>query len=729
MSATVYSWVAVGVLAVSALITTGMGVYAYWHRERPGARWLSGTLWATTVWTGTYALGLLTHNQTWRPFWEHLQWFATPVLPVCFLLFALEYSGYGQAVTRKRVLGLFVLPAITIVFVWTNDIHNLMWIENQVVVKDGIVTMVATYGPWFWVTLVYSYILVLLGGGVLLRLLFASNYLYTDQAILLGIGIIVPLVGNIFAVFVSTPVPGFDLTPYGFAVWGIALFGIVYRRRLFSLIPATQRLGRKNAISQLDDGVIIIDDDKRVVYLNNTAASVFDCTTTEAIDTPLASLVPEFEFETVTTAKLERNQRRYEIRVSPITNQADQQIGYTLIVTDVTERYRREQALAEKREELARVNELNETIRGVNRALVKSTEKTEVYESVCTQFANRELYEAVCLADALTVLDETDNWIMGGERCVSPPILAAQPVIDSQEPTTVTVEDMDRSGTWIVVPVVHDQTVYGVFCALTSLDSPPEDEYDILLELGELIGYTLNALEHQQLLSARTVSEFTLKAHNGGAALATASEQSGCRFMLQGLIPSSETATVAFLEVSNGTVGTAREALLNVCDSSVRTIRSDDEDVGGVLSWTIDDGTLLEELNTASTNITKVVADGGTAEYSVEMPSDQNARQLLDRIQSSFPGTSISSKCQKQRGIDRSLTDPRKNEILETVTERQEQMLKAAFHGGYFDWPRESTAEEIADTFEISAATFHGHLRKAERSVFRQIFDDDTERE
>jgi predicted DNA binding protein len=395
----------------------------------------------------------------------------------------------------------------------------------------------------------------------------------------------------------------------------------------------------------------------------------------------------------------------------------------------VTERYRREQALAEKREELTRVNELNKTIRGVNQALVRSTEKTEVYESVCDQFANRELYEAVCLADALAVLDERDNWIMAGEECIPPPVLAVQHVIDSQEPKIVTAEDMDRSGAWIVVPIVHDRTVYGVFCALTSLGSPPDDEYDILLELGELIGYTLNSLEHQQLLSARNVSEFTFKAHNGGAALATASEQSGCRFVLKGLIQSPETAAVAFLEVSNGTVGTAREALLSVCDSSVRIVRSDDEDVGGVLSWTVDDGTLLAELNTASTNITKVIADGGTAEYSVEMPSDQNARQLLDRIQSSFPGTSLSSKSQKHRGIDRSLTDPQEGETLETLTDRQKQMLKAAFHGGYFDWPRESTAEEIADTFDISAATFHGHLRKAERSVFTQLFDDDTESE
>jgi predicted DNA binding protein len=55
------------------------------------------------------------------------------------------------------------------------------------------------------------------------------------------------------------------------------------------------------------------------------------------------------------------------------------------------------------------------------------------------------------------------------------------------------------------------------------------------------------------------------------------------------------------------------------------------------------------------------------------------------------------------------------------LTERQHQALEAAFHSGFFEWPRESTGEDVAASLGVAPPTFHQHLRKAERKVFDHL--------
>jgi PAS domain S-box-containing protein len=61
--------------------------------------------------------------------------------------------------------------------------------------------------------------------------------------------------------------------------------------------------------------------------------------------------------------------------------------------------------------------------------------------------------------------------------------------------------------------------------------------------------------------------------------------------------------------------------------------------------------------------------------------------------------------------------------VADALTERQLTVLDAAYFGGYFDTPRTSTGDELADRFGVTRQTFNQHLRKAQRSVFRYLFE------
>lgn len=59
------------------------------------------------------------------------------------------------------------------------------------------------------------------------------------------------------------------------------------------------------------------------------------------------------------------------------------------------------------------------------------------------------------------------------------------------------------------------------------------------------------------------------------------------------------------------------------------------------------------------------------------------------------------------------LTPYRASEGL--LSDRQSEVVEAALEGGYYEWPRETNAETLAERLDISHTTFLEHLRKAEQ--------------
>lgn len=55
------------------------------------------------------------------------------------------------------------------------------------------------------------------------------------------------------------------------------------------------------------------------------------------------------------------------------------------------------------------------------------------------------------------------------------------------------------------------------------------------------------------------------------------------------------------------------------------------------------------------------------------------------------------------------------------LSPRQREAFQLARARGYYDYPREVTAQELADEFDVSRTTFLEHLRKAERELLTGI--------
>lgn len=57
----------------------------------------------------------------------------------------------------------------------------------------------------------------------------------------------------------------------------------------------------------------------------------------------------------------------------------------------------------------------------------------------------------------------------------------------------------------------------------------------------------------------------------------------------------------------------------------------------------------------------------------------------------------------------------------ELLTDRQEEVLQVAHEMGYFEYPREATAGEVANELDIATATFTEHLAAAQRKLLDDL--------
>ncbi len=732
------------VLLVSSATCGGLAGYAWLRRAEPGARPFLGLMVAFALYSTGHLVGLSTAHPQWRLLWENVQWMGSALVPLFWMTFALDYTGYDDLVTRRTVAVLAVVPAVTVLLTWTNPWHGLMWDLNGVVVVDGLAIVEQALGPWYWVFLAYTYALLVVGSAMLLRLVFVSEYLYEDQMLLLALGVAVPWAANVMTNLGLTPIrdPTLDITPYGFAISGLAFGHAVFRYRLLDLVPATRQVGRRRAVSNLEDGVLILDDARRTVYLNRTAADVLDCEPAEALGEPARSLVDveALDLEAPDAlGELDIDDRTFEVRVSAITDRDDRRIGHTVVLHDVTERKRLERRLRRQRDELEQLDRINAVIRAVNQALVGATTREAVEEAVAARLTASDLYDGAWVGRGLLEDGETLRWTVAVDdrpgSDADAPAAAPESELRLADGGAVVEADGDRGGdrgAWTTVPISYERVVYGVLVLYSDRAEPFGDrELAVLDELGGTIGHAIDAVENRRLLTADAVLELELSCEDGPSPLVALSAAADCRLTLDGLVPAGGRGLLAYCSVEGGEPAAVREAAADA--PGVEGARAIGDGAGpagggagarddeGVVELSLAGGSLLAPLVAYGANVTDATAEGGRCRITAEVATDADVRELVERVQRDVPAAELVRK----RELERPLTDVGSlpTDSVADLTDRQREAIEAAYRAGYFDWPRDSTAEEVAESMDISPPTLHHHLRKAQSKLLTRVLE------
>ena len=142
---------------------------------------------------------------------------------------------------------------------------------------------------------------------------------------------------------------------------------------------------------------------------------------------------------------------------------------------------------------------------------------------------------------------------------------------------------------------------------------------------------------------------------------------------------------------------------------------------GAVVELSVVDATLQSILTDHGGELLALSVDEHLATVTVEVGQENLAQSFVDAVDAAFERVELASyrrrehRAETQRGF---VADLRAE-----LTDRQYAALARAYTAGYFEWPHDTTGEEIAEAMGIGRSTFHQHLRAAQRKLAGAIID------
>lgn len=258
---------------VAATISAAVALIARRRHTVSGARALSALMVAVTIWALCDGLESALVELPGKLVFSQMSHIGIQTVSLMFLLFVLGYTQREHWMTHGRLAALCVVPAITLLLVFTNEWHHLIWVSTQPVALPTGVELWFVHGPAFWAATVYHYIVILSGTLLLLETLARKHDLYRRQAAVLVTAVLVPWIANI--VYLTddfNPLPGLDWTSLGFVVTGVLVAYATFVLRLFDLVPVAHNV----LIERMSDALLVTDAQNRVVDANPAARHLLD---------------------------------------------------------------------------------------------------------------------------------------------------------------------------------------------------------------------------------------------------------------------------------------------------------------------------------------------------------------------------------------------------------------------------------------------------------------------
>lgn len=396
----------------------------------------------------------------------------------------------------------------------------------------------------------------------------------------------------------------------------------------------------------------------------------------------------------------------------------------------------REEQLREQAVKRDRLEQTTTQVQRVLRGVESGDSRGAIETAVCRRlaqsddhifawFANvdeaaEQLVPQATAGDADGYLSEIDLSLEGS--AVPPAVRAARTRDSSYVPNTAKRVQDD---TWrrealargfrsvLSIPIQLEDAIHGVLTIYSDrADGFDDFIIDIYVELGRFVAHAISCAEQRSMLASDESTEVVLNIQDEDypwIKVANAIEE---KLMLHSSLP-HEDGTLAFLSVPGSTNDEVTQALRDV--PLVVDLASTDNDGPLRVRLSKPDATrpLTEEGGVVST----CTVTQNNARITVRLPLNTDVRSVVNRVTDRYPDTTMVARTtiatdNQSAGFG----------LLEDLTPRQREALEAAYHGGCFDWPRQMTKEELAESFDISPPTYSRHLRAGQRKLLSKVF-------
>lgn len=334
-----------GLLLGSSLVLLLLALFASQQRQHSVAGWFAWLMSAAAIYCFGYAMELASSNSQAVHLWLHVQYLGIAFIPAFILLTSLSYQRQAAPPTWLVTL-LLGMGTLTLALQWSNDLHHLFYHAQHERWRDGNAISQLTFGPWYYVHLIVTNMALLISCILFFRVWRAAERYYRTPSLIILIGAMAPWMCYLLYLFELSP-QGIDLSPFGFIITGPLFAWGLFRYRFINLLP----IAREQVLDGLKDMVLVLDNRQRIVDFNARARMIFPQLSHHAMGRRLDDLSPLLSptllsrHETPPLLALGQPARWFEAHPHPLQNRWQQDIGMTLLLQDVTERYQLQQQL------------------------------------------------------------------------------------------------------------------------------------------------------------------------------------------------------------------------------------------------------------------------------------------------------------------------------------------------------------------------------------------------
>jgi len=340
-------------LSISSAICLGLA-FAFW-RQRHDGDWVWPAVilaLATAVWSSGQALEIQAADLPAKIFWAKAQYLGIVAVSPAWFTFAMRRTNWSMWASRRRILLISIIPLLTLLLVFTNKSHGLIWGDMRIDDSGLFPMLVTARGPWYWVNIAYASLLQLAGIVTLSAAFGRSPKIYRQQNIALLVGLALPLLVGVPLIFRFAPSVAAAAIPLVMTGSILLMAGVTLRLRLFDMTPVARRI----IVDNMSSGVVVLDGKNHIADMNPAAQSIFGLTDKGLVGQPAAQLLahkpelgPVFSDDTAINGeialKVDGEQRSYDWHASFLRGERGQVNGRIFTFNDITKRHQAEEQL------------------------------------------------------------------------------------------------------------------------------------------------------------------------------------------------------------------------------------------------------------------------------------------------------------------------------------------------------------------------------------------------
>ncbi len=341
---------------VAAAVSLSAAYFTWKRRSAPGAKWLFLLMIAAAQWTFCDGMDLSVTQLETHLMWAKASYLGAGAVPVFLLLFTLEYTQQEQRLSTKGVAMLFTVPLFGLFAALSNEQHQLVW-TGFLQASGNPRVIVYQHGPIFWFLALYSFALLFVSAIVIVSFALKTGRLYRGQNISIIVAILLPWSAAVVYVHAPGLVPGF-YPSIALVVSGSIMTLSILKHRLFDLVP----IAREALQEKVPDGLLALDSAGQVVDLNPATIRLLELQSAKPIGQPISRLLESWPEAAAHLLVIDNEDYEFTLcsrsgsyigfEVSVLLDNRGVYCGNLVVVRDVTDRVRNEQALKQANDEL-----------------------------------------------------------------------------------------------------------------------------------------------------------------------------------------------------------------------------------------------------------------------------------------------------------------------------------------------------------------------------------------